>query len=65
MAPSDAPADGAPLLVLVLWWEQDGAWRVRITRSVRPGEPRRTYATTRAEVLRAVEEWFDAAVTPP
>lgn len=66
MGSPDLP-DADALLVLVLWREADGAWRVRITRSTHRGEggPEPTYASTRAEVMRAVEEWFDWAVTPP
>jgi hypothetical protein len=63
----DEPVDGDALLVLVLWREANGAWRVRVTRSTHRGDtwPEPTYAATRADVLRAVEEWFDQAVTPP
>ena len=63
----DLPADAGDQLVLVLWHEANGAWRVRITRSTRhgDGEPELTYAASRADVLRAVEEWLDEAVTPP
>jgi hypothetical protein len=64
---SDVPVDADAVLVLALWREANGAWRVRVTRSTHRGEsgPLPTYAATRADVLRAVEEWFDQAVTPP
>lgn len=61
------PVDADAVLVLALWREANGAWRVRVTTSTQRGEtgPHRTYAATRADVLRAVEGWFDQAVTPP
>ena len=70
MGTADAPVEPAEpdaLLVLVLWRERAGGWRVRVTRSAHldHGAPEPSYAATRADVLRAVEEWFDEAVTPP
>ena len=55
------------VLVLALWRETNGAWWVRVTRSTPRAESghQPTYAATRADVLRAVEDWFDQAVTPP
>ena len=56
------------LLVIALWWEKSGVWRIRVSRSTHlvDGEPERSYVATRAEVLRVVEEWLDgSAVTEP
>lgn len=60
------PVDPNSLLILALWREANGAWRVRITRSTHRGEsgPESTYAATLTDVMRAVSEWFDQAVTP-
>jgi hypothetical protein len=55
------------LMVLALWVERSGCVRVRITRSTSPfvEDPEPTYASTKRKVLREVEAWLDAFVTPP
>lgn len=60
-------AEGAEgLLVLHLWTEDDGALRVRITSSRQVGgaDATTSYAASPAEVLRFVQDWLDALVTP-
>ena len=55
------------LLVLGLWREPTGDLRVRVTRSTKPRreQPEQLYADNLADVLQAVADWFDEAVTPP
>jgi len=62
----DTPVDRGGVMALRLWVEPSGRVLVRITRSTsdRP-DAAQSYAATKGEVLRAVEEWLDAFVTPP
>jgi hypothetical protein len=54
-------AGAAGLLVLRLWIEPDRRMRVRVTRTadLSPGQETTTYAASKAEVLRVVEQWLD------
>jgi len=65
-APVDISEDPDGLMVLALWFEPTRGPRVRITRSTRPRQeqPETSYASTKTEVLLAVEIWFDGFVTP-
>lgn len=53
-------------MVLHVWTEPGERMRVRITRTVDlgSGESVTTYASTRAQLVEAVEEWLDSLVTP-
>jgi hypothetical protein len=55
------------LMVLVLWIEPSGRVVLRISSSTnaRLQRPDRSYASTKTQVLQAVERWLDAFVTPP
>jgi hypothetical protein len=61
------PEDPDGLMVLALWVETSGRVVIRISRSrtTRQKLPEQSYASTKSEVLRAVESWLDAFVTPP
>ena len=72
---SDAAAGPAGLMVLHLWVEPGSPTqpngsaprlRARITRAVDvgSGDAVTTYASTRTEVLRLVDDWLAEAVTP-
>lgn len=63
---NDAAERPDGLLVLSLWVEPVDRLRVRITRTddVLAGLSVTSYAATRSEVVRAVEAWLDAFVTP-
>jgi hypothetical protein len=67
MRPVDIPDDLDGLMVLGLWLESSDRLRVRITRSTRARQqqPETSYASTKTEVLQAVESWLDGFVTPP
>ena len=63
----DEPRTPEGLMVLVLWIDASGRVLVRISRSTSPHQPhpKRSYASTKSEVLRVVEAWLDRFVTPP
>ncbi|MET9271396.1 hypothetical protein [Kribbella sp. NPDC003557] len=54
------------LVVIRLWTEADGVIRVRLTMSTDPREKaaRTEVVTSRDEVLRLVERWFDEILGP-
>ncbi|MCR2810959.1 MULTISPECIES: hypothetical protein [unclassified Microbacterium] len=64
METREDPAGG--LMVLALWVERNGVVRVRISKSMSPllEDPEPTYASTKTKVLREVEAWLNAFVTP-
>jgi hypothetical protein len=60
-------ADGpAGLMVLHLWTETGDRMRVRVTRTLDLSSDQSTtsYASSKPEVLEAVESWLDSLVTP-
>lgn len=63
---NDAAQRPDGLLVLSLWVEPGDRLRVRITRTddLLAGQSATSHAATRADVVRAVEAWLDAFVTP-
>jgi hypothetical protein len=55
------------LMVIHLWIESGDRLRARITRTgVEASSPRiESYAASKADVVRAVEDWVGTFVTPP
>jgi hypothetical protein len=53
-------------MVLHVWTEPDERMRVRITRTAEPGsgESATTYASTKSQLVEAVEEWLDSLGAP-